>query len=98
MPNKEFKRKSYILYWSGNKIIDEIIQEMQLKINFSYDIIFEYIPFGQLNNIKELNKSTIYSAVWKNGPLYWKDEKYIRFSSKVALKYLHNSQILKTNF
>ncbi|GES91838.1 kinase-like domain-containing protein [Rhizophagus clarus] len=87
--------KENLTYWSGNKMIDEIIQEMQLKINNYYDIIFEYIPFSQLSNIKEFNKSITYLAVWKNGPLYWdnlNDKKYIRRSSKVVLKYLHNLQ------
>ena len=80
---------------SGNKMIDDFIQEMQFK---SSDYVFEWIPYSQFNEIKETGKSdlmTVYSAIWKDGPLcynYYKC-KYIRDSNnKVALKYLHNLQ------
>ena len=60
--------------------------------------IFEWIPYNQFNEIKETGKNgsiTVYSAIWKDGPLkrnYWND-KYIRVSNKkVALKCLYNSQ------
>ncbi|PKC01740.1 kinase-like protein, partial [Rhizophagus irregularis] len=60
-----------------------------------------WIPYDQFDNIKEIGKggfSTVYSAIWKNGLLYYDDdlfddEKWIRNSNtKVALKCLHNSQ------
>ncbi|EXX67838.1 hypothetical protein RirG_110720 [Rhizophagus irregularis DAOM 197198w] len=88
--------------WSGNEKINEIIQETQLKINNPEDMIFEWIPFSQFSNIKQIIKSTIYSAIWENGPLHWntqKDKKYIRQpSKKVVLKYLHNSQNVMDEF
>src|ERR1043165_7359536 len=94
--------KDYILvlqdvYYSGNKKIDDLIQAMQLKINES-DIVFKWIPYNQFDNIEKINKgdyATIYSAVLKNGPLVYNDNKmeYIRKSDKkVALKCLHDSQ------
>jgi hypothetical protein len=62
------------------------------------NIIVEWIPYDQFNDIKEIGKNnsiTVYSAIWKNGPLYsvdWNNE-YIRDSNKeVALKSLQNSQ------
>ncbi|GBB92298.1 hypothetical protein RclHR1_00020001 [Rhizophagus clarus] len=86
--------KENLPYSSRNKKIDGIIQEMQLNINSSEDIIFEWIPFSQFNDIKEINKSMC-SAIWKDGPLYWNEfpnKKYIRKPfKKVALKYLHNN-------
>ena len=93
--------KDYILVqnnfiWrSGYKRIDNFIQEMQLKID---DIIFEWIPYNQFNEIKEIAKNefiAVYSAIWKDGPLlYQKYEKeYTRNSNRnVALKCLHYTQ------
>ncbi|CAB5385284.1 unnamed protein product [Rhizophagus irregularis] len=85
---------------SGNKKIDDFIQEMQSNIKEDDDIVFEWIPYNQLDNISEINKNdfmTVYSAIWKDGPLYFNcnNLKYTRDSCKeVALKCLHNSQDL----
>ena len=71
---------------------------MQLKISNRDDIVFEWIPYNKLYNIEEINKgdfATVYSAVWKNGPLKYNDDikDYIRNSDKkVTLRCLHNSQ------
>ena len=57
---------------SRNKKIDNFIQEMQLNINSPYDIVFEWIPYNRFSYIKEIGRggfATIYSAIWKNGPL-----------------------------
>ena len=69
-----------------------------VKINDNEDIVFEWIPYNQFNEIKETGKNsniTVYSAIWKNGPLRkmsWCDN-YIRNSSKkVTLICLHNLQ------
>ena len=86
------------MHYSGNKKVDYLIQTMQLKINDNNDIVFEWIPYNQFDNIEEINKSdftTVYSAVWKNGPLNYNDyiKDYIRNSDKeVTLRCLHNSQ------
>ena len=81
---------------SGNKKIDDFIQKGQLKINNHDDIIFEWIPYNQFNKIKKIDKYgfiTVYSAIWKDGPLRYNKYKYIRDSNnEVALKCLHNSQ------
>ncbi|UZO17122.1 uncharacterized protein OCT59_008483 [Rhizophagus irregularis] len=89
-----------IIWISGNKKIDDFIQEMQSNIKEDDDIVFEWIPYNQLDNISEINKNdfmTVYSAIWKDGPLYFNcnNLKYTRDSCKeVALKCLHNSQDL----
>ncbi|CAB5367137.1 unnamed protein product [Rhizophagus irregularis] len=81
---------------SGNEKIDDFIQESQLKINKYYDIILEWIPYNQFNEIKETGKNgliTVYSATWKDGPLHYQYGKYIRNSNnEVALKCLHDSK------
>jgi hypothetical protein len=89
-----------LINWiSGNEKIDNFIQKRQLKINNYDDIILEWIPYNQFNEIEETGKNDLiasYSAIWKDGPLHKKhkyDKNYTRDSNKrVGLKYLHNSQ------
>src|SRR5437764_7554181 len=71
---------------SGNEKIDNFIQEMQLKIESSLDIVFEWISHDQFSDIKEIDKggfATVYSAAWKDGPLKYdyKEKEYIRMSN-----------------
>ena len=101
------------MYFSGNKKIDDLIQKMQSKRSSPRDIIFEWIPYNQLDNIEETSKgdfATVYSAVWKNGPLYYDDSddydydyyykyEYTRKLAKpVTLKCIHNSQNITNEF
>src|SRR5438045_2785419 len=90
---------------SENEKIDNFIQEMQLKINEYNDIVFEWIPYNQFSDIKEIGRggfATVYSAIWKDGPLQYDfdfqgdpcawEADYIYKSEtnkKVALKCLH---------
>src|SRR5437763_13305708 len=91
---------------SGNEKIDNLIQEMQLKINHPFDFVFEWIPYNQFSDIEEIGKddfATVYSAIWKDGPLnynYQDTEKYVKSSPnyEVALKCLHNSQNVTNEF
>ena len=89
---------------SGNGKIDNLIKEMQLKIQTSHDIVFQWIPYNQFSDIKEISRSdfaTVYSATWNDGPLkYDKDKKeYTRKSNyQVALKCLHDSQNITNEF
>ena len=89
---------------SGNEKVDNFIQEMQLKIKYRSDIIFEWIPYNQFEAIKEIGKggfATVYSAIWKDGPLcYDKNKKELKRVSdrKVALKCLYNSQSITDEF
>ena len=77
---------------------------MQSKIKEKSDIIFEWIPYNRFKNIEEINKgdfTTVYLAIWKDGPLNYDDNKmeYLRRSDKkVTLKYLHNSQSITSEF
>src|SRR4051794_1785715 len=101
-------RGNFTNWTSGNEKIDELIQEMQLQINKYNDIVFEWIPynqFGDIGDIEEIGKggfATVYTAIWKDGRLYYDDntEKYIKSSPnyKVALKCLHNSQNITIEF
>ena len=88
---------------SGNNKIDNFIQEMQLKVDF-INMVFEWIPYDQFNFIKEIGKggfAKVYSAKWKDGPLYYSDIKkeYTRNQNKkVALKCLYNSKNITNEF
>ena len=91
--------------WTDNEKIDNFIQKMQLKIGSLSDIVFEWIPYNQFSDIKEISRvsfATVYSAIWKDGPLeYGKSytKEYTRNSDyKVALKCLHNSQNITNEF
>ena len=64
-----YLKQNFTNWTSGNKKIDNFIQEIQLKIFHFGDIIFEWIPYNQFYNIKGLNKYKIFSAIWKDGPL-----------------------------
>jgi hypothetical protein len=80
-----------------NGKIDNFIQEMR-KMNESNDINFKLIPYDQFDNIEEMRKgisATVYSAIWKDGPLYYlhDEKKWIRKpNKKFTLKCLHGSQ------
>jgi hypothetical protein len=84
-------RKFFINWTCGNEEIDNLIKRKQLKIDFMSDVL-EFIPYHQFNDIKEINKSdvaTVYSAMWKVGPLlyYSNDKKWTREpNKKVYLK------------
>ena len=99
-----YLKENFIKWTSGNKEIDDVIQEIQLGIYDFNDIVFEWIPYNQFDDIKEISKgsfATVYSAIWKDGPLkYDKDNaEYTRKSDKnVVLKYLHNSQKITNEF
>jgi hypothetical protein len=76
---------------SGNEIIDDLIQEMLIN-----NTIFEWIPYNQFDEIIKTGKNnfiTVYSAIWKDGPLHYRYNEYKRDSNKeIALKSLQSSQ------
>jgi uncharacterized protein (DUF608 family) len=89
---------------SGNEKIDNFIQEMQLKIEKYHSKIVEWIPYNQFSNIKIIIKddfTTLYSAIWIDGPLYFGTCNCIRVmpNKKVVLKCLsYNSQNITDEF
>jgi hypothetical protein len=96
--------KKFTIHVSENEKIDNFIQEMQSKINSQDDIIFEWIPYNQFNNITEIGRggfATVNSAIWKDGPLeinYKNEFKRRSPNKKVALKCLYNSQNITNEF
>ncbi|CAB5384099.1 unnamed protein product [Rhizophagus irregularis] len=88
----------YILVFnwtSGNKKVNDFIQEMQLKVRANNDTILEWIPYNQFDKIEETGKNsfmTVYSAIWKKGPLCYNDSDTRESNKEVAIKCLHNLQ------
>jgi hypothetical protein len=97
-----YLKENFTNWSSKNKQIDDLIQEVQLKINNHRNIIFEWIPYNQFDVIKEIGKggfAKVYSAKWRDGPLYWNKTEYTRDLNKtVALKCLNNSQNISDIF
>ncbi|UZO14401.1 uncharacterized protein OCT59_005858 [Rhizophagus irregularis] len=95
-------KTNFINWTSSNEKIIELIQEMRLKIRNYDDIIVEWIPYNQFNDIKEIDKNNcniIYSAIWMDGPLKYNQEEWKRIpNKKVALKCFYNSQNISNEF
>jgi serine/threonine protein kinase len=87
----------YILVFnwiSGNDEIDKFILNIRLEFSNS---LFEWIPYYQFSEIEKIGEggfSTVYSAIWKDGPLYYYSSDGCKRESnkKVALKSLNNSK------
>jgi hypothetical protein len=97
-------KQNFTNWTSGNEKIDELIQEMQLKSTWN-DGIFEWIPYNQFNDIKEISKDEsviIYLATWVNGSLEYDEYGEIEWkripNKKVALKCLYNSKNISNEF
>ncbi|GBB91161.1 hypothetical protein RclHR1_01830020 [Rhizophagus clarus] len=81
-----------------NDKINGFIKEMILKTDLNSGEVFEWIPYDQFDDIKEIGKggfSTVYSAVWKDALLhYGSDDSDL----KVTLKCIHNSRNFPDKF
>jgi hypothetical protein len=86
------------LYWSSeNKEIDELIRHTQLNASHAYDYL-EWIPFEVFDKVTNIGRgglSSVYSALWMEGPRQkWDYTTQIWTRTgpiKVALKHLVNS-------
>src|SRR4051812_14484251 len=66
---RNYLKAKFSNWTSGNSNIDDLIRECQMK-TFSPDMIFEWIPYSNLQNVKYLTKggfSEIYTADWISG-------------------------------
>ncbi|EXX74649.1 kinase-like protein [Rhizophagus irregularis] len=90
---------------SGNINMDNFIKHTQLHANESVDYL-EYVSFDQFDLLEDTNKggafSTIYSAIWMEGPRWVWDEDTEQWTRngliKVALKRLNNSQNISEEY
>ncbi|POG64798.1 kinase-like domain-containing protein [Rhizophagus irregularis DAOM 181602=DAOM 197198] len=100
---KRFK-DNFKNWTSGNKDIDEFIQQSQLNAVYNKKYL-EWIPFEKFQNITYIAEGgfgKIYSAEWPEGDInYWdiENQNWYRYSwSKYALKSLNNSSDICSDF
>src|ERR1051325_8125634 len=100
---KRFK-ENFKNWTSGNKNIDEFIQQSQLDALY-YTNCLEWIPFENFQNVTYLTRGgfgKIYSAEWPEGFINdWdiENQKWERWADrKVALKSLDKSSDISTDF
>ncbi|CAB4418665.1 unnamed protein product [Rhizophagus irregularis] len=100
---KKFKQ-NFKNWTSGNHDVDEFIQKVQLKAE-KFKSVIEWIEYDKFEYVEYLAKGgfgTTFKAVWKDG--YIDDWDYVNNQwkrigeTKVALKCLHNSQDITTDF
>jgi hypothetical protein len=100
---KRFK-DNFKNWTSGNKNIDEFIQQSQLNA-VHYRKFFEWIPFEKFQNVTYITKGgfgKIYSAEWPEGNIWYRDiqnQNWCRQQNlTVALKSLDNSSNISSDF
>jgi hypothetical protein len=92
-------------FWtSGNNDVDEFIRKAQLKAK-NWSQFLEWIECDKFEDVEYLAKGgfgTTYKAVWKEGYIwgwdYYNNQWRRSSETKVALKCLHNSQGITTEF
>jgi hypothetical protein len=103
--NSKHFQQDFNKWTSGNKEIDEFIQNFQLNAT-RCDEVLEWIPYEKFENIEYLAKGgfgIVYKAKWIDGFIHYWDigqNKWHRRSinMEVVLKCLNNSQNLTTDF
>ena len=102
--------KTYITNWTcDDEKVDNLIKQMQSRFNYSSTTIFEWIPYDQFIDVKEVGKggfATVYLATWKEGPIDCDVDRrgkvigslYRIPNKKVALKVLHDSKNVSDEF
>ncbi|GBC37994.2 kinase-like domain-containing protein [Rhizophagus irregularis DAOM 181602=DAOM 197198] len=100
---KEFsikKRRSHSMFGiSQNQDTKDYI----IVLDNNYCENFEWIPYNQFNDIKELSKngsSVVCSAIWKRGPLTYYRNKLVRelLTERIFLKYFYGLQNIANEF
>ena len=65
-------KEKFTDWTSGNENVDNFIQEIQLGIDEYDDIVFEWIPYDQFDDVKKLGEDDHYFvAIWKDGLLMY---------------------------
>jgi DNA-directed RNA polymerase subunit RPC12/RpoP len=102
--NSKRFQQNFKNWTSGNHDVDEFIQKAQLEANNVVQIV-EWIEYDKFEDVEYLAKGgfgTTFKAVWKDGyidGLDYDNNQWKRISkTKVALKCLHNSQDITTDF
>ncbi|GBC01689.1 hypothetical protein RclHR1_00430006 [Rhizophagus clarus] len=95
-----YLKDNFTNWSSGNEKINDFIQEKQLNYN-GEETVFEWIPYDEFIDIKEIRNNCLTTAIWKDGPLiYNKDKKKLvkKSYNVVCLRYLYNSPYITNEF
>src|SRR6185295_12483771 len=91
-------RSLFNTWTSGNDVIDNLIQQSQIKTSLPHGIM-EWVPYEQFEDVKKITEggfSIIYTAKWTKGRIVDYDEKKKEFryidNLLVVLKCLKNSR------
>jgi hypothetical protein len=102
--NSKHFQQDFNKWTSGNKEIDEFIQNVQLNATRCEEVL-EWIPYENFKDIEYITKGgfdTVYRATWIDGFIeHWNihQNEWKRYIYEdVILKYLNNSQNLTTDF
>ena len=102
--NSKHFQQDFNKWTSGNKEIDEFIQNFQSNATY-YKEVLEWIPYEKFSDIEYLAKGgfgTVHKAKWIDGIIeYWNtsQNKWVRFTNRnIVLKSLNNSQNITTDF
>ena len=103
--NSKHFQQDFNKWTSGNKEIDEFIQNFQSNAT-RYEEVLEWIPYEKFSNVEYLAKGgfgTVHKAEWIDGYIHrWDtdENKWNRYNvySYVVLKRLNNSQNITTDF
>jgi hypothetical protein len=98
-------KENFCNWTSGHHMIDELIRYTQLNANESMDYL-EWIDFDQFDLVENTKKhgahSSIYSAIWMEGPMWNLDEEAEVWNRngpiKVILKRFDNSHNISQEF
>ncbi|GES99308.1 kinase-like domain-containing protein [Rhizophagus clarus] len=87
---KKIITENFANWTSGNEIIDTFIQKKQLNYD-GRGVVFEWIPYSELIDIKEIEDNCLTTAILKGSLCYDRDEKeWIKRSyEKVILRFLY---------
>ena len=102
--NSKHFQQDFNKWTSGNKEIDEFIQNFQLNAT-CWQVVLEWISYEKFSDIEYLAKGgfgTVHKAFWIDGYIsHWdiNQNKWGRFNNRnIVLKCLNNSQNLTTDF
>ncbi|GES95362.1 kinase-like domain-containing protein [Rhizophagus clarus] len=92
----EFLNETTVLYDSygisqNPNTKEYILMKKQLKMSNNSSVTFEWVPYSEFIDIRELEDNCLTTAIWKEGPLYFDVDKmkWMRTTyEKVCLKYL----------
>jgi hypothetical protein len=100
----ELFKQNFKNWTSGNHDVDKFIQEAQLKAKSKAQVL-EWIEFDRFVDVEYLAKGgfgTTFKAIWKDGYILRWDKNNNQWNRSgeeaVALKCLHNSQDITTEF